>query len=186
MRKGLAVLLALLLPLTMVTGGYALDDQPDPSQVPREESETVHLRLNDEGEGVYHVTIAWGDLRFTYNTGSWNTSSLSYRAGAWRERTDTQDTHAEIKVTSRSNREVQVGFRWQSKEGSYGGNVTDHGAVFTLNRTKVMLAPAFDQPQSVVCKITPTGNPGEFPGHWSGEFLPSEVVVVEIGSGGLY
>jgi hypothetical protein len=180
MKKVLTALLALLMFMTMSTGVYAEGDDPDPAEIPRSERGTVQVKLQDPEEGVYHVTVDWGDLRFTYDAGTWDPEYMIYSSGAWRTRSDTDAVHAEIKVTSKSNRAVHVGFKWQSADDVYGGTSGDNGAIFGLSEDTVSLQPALGEAQSVTCQVTPSGNPGEHPGHWGSSFTASEEIVVEI------
>ena len=179
MKKVLTALLALLMFMTMSTGVYAEGDDPDPAEIPRSERGTVQVKLQDPEEGVYHVTVDWGDLRFTYDAGTWDPEYMIYSSGAWRTRSDTDAVHAEIKVTSKSNRAVHVGFKWQSADDVYGGNIGDNGAIFGLSEDTVSLQPALGEAQSVTCQVTPSAIRVSIPAIGAAA-LRSEEIVVEI------
>ena len=51
---------------------------------------------------VYHVTVNWESLDFTYELGDWNSNQHIYQTGQW------TDTDANIKVENHSNADVKV------------------------------------------------------------------------------
>lgn len=190
MRRLLAVLLALLMLLALTTVVYADDDPPESARGTGlgSEEQMVKIQLDEgveEDAAIYHITIAWDSLVFKYETGAWNPDSMNYGVGEWANRGTEENSfiYAKIEVTNKSNRKVWVDRAWENAgNGTVNGNECSYGgATFTLNVDPFALESASNGiAKASSFTVTPSGDPGKFPGTWSTTARDFHTVIVTI------
>lgn len=198
MKKLLVILLALVMVLSMSVAVFAEDPDPtDPMEtVPDSRSNDVEVKLDvSEVETTYHVTIEWESLEFTYIiTGPWDPGSLNYgnagtslESGTWymNKQGETSES-ALIKVTNRSNTEVNIEVGWEKYAVQDNPDRANYKNVtFVLSETSLNIDSAVNfTDENLPTKsftVTPSGDPGKTPSVWKvGQSIAFDTIVVTL------
>lgn len=177
MKKALSLALALVMALSLSVCAFATNPI---ESLGGSDSQIVKVNVTpDSTPKVYNVTVAWGDLTFTYNFGSkgtWNPNNHSYTDGTsagW------DKTSANITVTNHSNAKVNTTATFagdQPTATNFGVTASITGTVnlATAEGTEVGAAPSGSY------TVTVSGTPNEY---WAAENNVVGTITVKISAG---
>ncbi len=124
MKKGIAIVLALVLTMGLCTSVFAASDNLTNSKLVTSFNVNAKKSSDAGGDDVISVNVEWGAMEFTYNSVAstrWDPSShtnKSYDAGTWSAVGDT------VTVANHSNVAINVDMSVEAGPTWVGGTVT--------------------------------------------------------------
>lgn len=111
------------------------DDDTDAKDVDTNGADiNVWAKVTDSGSKIYKVDLAWGAMKFEFNSGAgqWNTETHTYEGGggtaSWTEGY-IDGTNNKIQVTNHSNNGIDAAFAYAMGEKAFNDTDTSDNAV---------------------------------------------------------